>query len=257
MSKVDGYSIYQNQYYENAVKNKKDKDVKKGEQKDKAAKTEAASHTEQMNKVKLSDKAKDLLEELRQKYKNMDFMVAEYTTDEEAQQILSRGTKQYSVLIDPDTLEQMAADDEVKEKYVGIIDGATSQIQNIKEQLGEDGEEVTRIGFTVEKDGTVNYFAELEKMSEQQKERIEEAKEEKKAQQKENAKKAEEKKQEKKQLEEVKDKADKLPVQEAAKRTIVKASSIEELIEKIKNVDWNQVQTTEANVAGRRFDCAI
>ena len=256
MNKLDGYSIYQNPYYENMVNSKKDKDVTKSEQKDKANKAEAASQTEQKSKVQLSDKAKELLEELKKKYTNMDFMVADYETDEEAQSILSRGTKQYSVLIDPDTLEEMAANEEVKEEYVNIIDGATSKIQEIKDQLGEDGEAVTHIGFTVGNDGTVNYFAELEKMSEQQRERIEAAKEEKKAQQKEKEEKAEKKEEEEK-LEEAKEKSDKVSIHGAAKRTTVKAASIEELIEKIKNVDWNQVQSVEAGSSGVKFDFMV
>lgn len=256
MNKLDGYSIYQNPYYENMVNGKKNKDVTKSEQKDKATKTDATKQTEQKSKVQLSDKAKELLEELKKKYTNMDFMVADYETDEEAQSILSRGTKQYSVLIDPDTLEEMAADENVKEEYVGIIDGATSKIQEIKDQLGEEGDEVTHIGFTVGNDGTVNYFAELEKMSAQQKERIEAAKEEKKAQQKEKEEKAEKKEKEEK-LEETKEKTDKISGYGAEKRTTVKASSIEELIEKIKNVDWDQVQSVKANSSGIKFDLMI
>ena len=121
MNKLDGYSIYQNPYYENMVNGKKNKDVTKSEQKDKATKTDATNQTEQKSKVQLSDKAKELLEELKKKYANMDFMVADYETDEEAQSILSRGTKQYSVLITPDTLEEMAVDENVKGKHVCIM----------------------------------------------------------------------------------------------------------------------------------------
>ena len=37
----------------------------------------------------------------------MDFMVAEYEGDDEAAEYLSRGTKDYSVLIEPELLEKM------------------------------------------------------------------------------------------------------------------------------------------------------
>lgn len=255
MSKIDGYSVYQNLYYENTVNKKKSKAMETDEKKEAVSKLENPIQAEQTSSVKLSDNAKSLLEELKQKYTNMDFMVADYNSDEEAQNILARGTKQYSVLIDPDTLEQMAADQEIKEKYVAIIDGATEKIQGIKDELGEDGKEVTRIGFTVGQDGAVKYFAELEKMSDQQMARIEEAREEKKAQQKEVEEKEKEKQEEEKKTE--KDKKERPAVQEAAKRITVQASTVEELIEKIKNVDWNKVQTQEANAAGVRFDLAI
>ena len=37
------------------------------------------------NELNLSDEAKDLLQELKEKYRNMDFMVAHFSSDEEAQ----------------------------------------------------------------------------------------------------------------------------------------------------------------------------
>ena len=52
----------------------------------------------------------------------MDFIVADYESEEEASAYLSRGTKEYSVLIDPELLEEMAADGKTKEKqeiYIG------------------------------------------------------------------------------------------------------------------------------------------
>ena len=90
-------------------------------------------------------------------------------------------------------------------------------------------------------------------MSEQQKEQMEAAKEEKKAQQKEKEDKAEKKEK----LEETKEKAEKISGYGAAKRTTVKAASIEELIEKIKNVNWDQVQSVKANSSGIKFDLTI
>ena len=76
-------------------------------------------------------------------------------------------------------LEEMAANEETKEKYLDLLNNATNEITNIKEQLGEQKEEVTHIGIVFGEDGTISYFAELEKTSEKQRERIEEAKEEK------------------------------------------------------------------------------
>ena len=172
MNKIDAYSVYQNSYYENSV-NKKGKN-----EKSQKAKTE---ETKKKDKVELSDRAKALLQELQKTYGNMDFIVADYETDEEAAAYLSRGTKEYSVLIEPELLEEMAADESVKEKYLGIIDGARQDLQSAKEQLGEEGKDITRLGISIDKDGTVSYFAELETLSEKRQEHLEKVKENKKA----------------------------------------------------------------------------
>ena len=68
---------------------------------------------------------------------NWDFFIANYSSDEEAQEYLSRGTKEYSVLIEPELLEEMAKDAETKEKYFGIIEDGTRQLDKIKEDLKE------------------------------------------------------------------------------------------------------------------------
>ena len=51
---------------------------------------------------------------MQKKYGDRDFFVADYSSDDEAQRYLSRGSKEYSVLIEPELLEKMAADESVK-----------------------------------------------------------------------------------------------------------------------------------------------
>lgn len=192
--------------------------------------TNKTDKTEQETQLKLSDNAKKLLEELKKAYGNMDFIIADYETEEEAAAYLSRGTKEYSVLIEPDVLEQMAADEAVKEKYLGLLNDATNQLTDMKEQLGDKKDEVTHLGVSIGEDGTVSYFAQLEKMSEKQRDRIDKAKEDKKE-----------------------DKA----VQEKSKRTKVQANSIEELLEKIKNMNWDNVKEEKTEEIGSRVDYSI
>ena len=133
MTKVGGYGVYQNNFYENAIQNKKVKENK----------TAKEEKTQKNNSVNLSKKAQNLLKELKRKYGNMDFIVADYESDEEAASYLSQGTKEYSVLIDPESLEEMASDTKTKEKYLSLIDEATEELSDVKDQLGEDGNEVT------------------------------------------------------------------------------------------------------------------
>ncbi|MCX4267375.1 MAG: DUF6033 family protein [Lachnospiraceae bacterium] len=219
MNKIGGYGMYQSHFYEKITQNKK-------------AKTEKEEKTNKNNSVNLSKKAQNLLKELKKQYKNMDFIVADYATDEEAASYLSNGTKEYSVLIDPESLEEMASDTKTKEKYLSLIDEATENLSDVKDQLGKEGEEVTRLGVSIGKGGEVSYFAELEKSSAKQRERIEKAQEEKRAEKKSAAK-------------------EDRNLYGGVKRTRVTASSADELVEKIEQVDWSKIAYTDWSNTGK------
>lgn len=171
--------------------------------------------------IQLSDAAKDLLAELREKYGNMDFAVAEWSTDEEQDYYAGLSDKSYSVLINPELLEKMATDPSAREEYEAIISGAGDKFDTLKEELGEDADKVQSFSITMDKDGSVSYAVKLLKdMAESSKadkenaqERIEE-------------KRAEKKKAEKERQERV--------VQKKQETEKVEASSIEELIKAIK-----------------------
>lgn len=110
----------------------------------------------------LSDEAKNLLAELREKYKGYDFMVADYETDEEASRLLSQGKGEYNVLITPELLEKMASDKNEREKYESIIAGAADQFGEIENKLTEGGKSILeKLGFTVDADGNVDFYATL------------------------------------------------------------------------------------------------
>lgn len=235
MSKIEGYGAYQNNYYNSTVNSYSANGAKNTD------KANESGKTEKKDSVQLSDKAKKLLEELQKKYGNMDFIVADYESDEEAAEYLSRGTKEFSVLIDPETLEEMAADEEAKAKYTGILEDSVAQLKDMKEQLGDKKDEVTRLGISIGKDGSVSYFADLEKMGEKQKEWIEKSIESKKEERSEREKKAQEE----------------LASHERTQKTRVQASSIEELLEKINAVDWTQIKSEEKAASGSKFDFSV
>lgn len=237
MSKISGYGVYQNSYYSSAVNSRSAKETDKTGKTDKTEKKEST--------VQLSDKAKALLEELKKKYSNMDFIVADYETDEEASAYLSKGTKEFSVLMDPETLEEMAADEDAKAKYTGILEDAVGNLKDMREQLGDKNNEVAHLGVNIGKDGNVSYFADMEKISDRQREFIERTREGKKEEKAEQAKKTQEKALEEK------------VISEKTKRTRVEAGSVEELLEKIKAVDWSQIKEEERPAEGGRFDFSV
>ncbi len=155
-----------------------------------AAKTD---RFEQAGGVKLSEKAQNLLKELKAKYGDTDFVIADYDSDEEASHLLAGGTKKYSVLIDPQTLEKMAADENVRAKYEGLIDSTRAEINSVVEELVENGQSAYTVGASVSDDGTMEMFAELEEMTAKRSEQIEKNIEENRAEKKEEKEKEAEK----------------------------------------------------------------
>lgn len=235
MNKVGSYNIYQKSSYDSSIS--KNKTEKTG--------SNRTEKTSEKKNVQLSERAQALLKELQKKYTNMDFMVAEYETDEEASEYLARGTKEYSVLIDPEELEKMAADEDYKKKNMSLIDEATGKLDELRDKLKDDGEEVKHLGVSIGSDGTLTYFAELEKMSEKQQERIEKGREAKR-QEKAEAAKADKRRDPYHNY----DKA-------IGKRATVKASTVDELLDKIRNFDWSTVKEEEEKASGTRFDTTI
>lgn len=127
--------------------------------------------------VELSDSAKDLLGKLKEKYGDMDFYIANTGSDEENAYYLGQGKKKYSVLIDPATLEAMAADEDVLAKYEKILDGTDEMFDSIKEDIGKENmDKIHSVNITFDKDGKTSYIVELfEEMNKTSKEEQETA----------------------------------------------------------------------------------
>ncbi|MCR4909291.1 MAG: DUF6033 family protein [Lachnospiraceae bacterium] len=274
MGKIDGFGAYQDQFFKTAMKDfpggpkgarvpgeKADGVKNQNTVKNEGDKLAVSSKKAAAETPELSEAAKSLLDELKQKYGNVDFMVANYSSDEEAQEILSRGTKEYSVLIEPELLEKMAADEETKNKYVGIIEDSMAKIDEAREELTKAGEEnggqVDRIGISISSDGTVSYFAELSKATAAQKERIEKNLEKKAEEKKEEEKKAEEKAAEEKLKGPKGSRPGERPEYEPVKTTTVKANSLEDLMKQVQSVSWDKIGYSNAAAQGARFDFTV
>ena len=243
MSMTVNQGLYNNYAAQNADAGMKKKEA--------GNRTKAAGVQSDVKQPQLSKGAQKLLEKLRNTYGNMDFMVADYKSTEEAQSVLSRGTKEVSVLFSSEELEKMASDEKYEKEYMDRIDGALKMSDEINKKFGFEsasgeagGSAVTKIGISFNSDGTTSFFAELEKSSASQREHIEKTQEEKRAQKKEDAKKAE-----KERLEGI--------IKPNAKHTTVQADSMEELLEKIQKVDWNTIKAGNDPDTGRKFDFSI
>ena len=190
------------------------------------AENEDGGETGLITEDKLSDKAKEFLGKLREKYGDKyDFFAVGSIEDPRAMDL--QGTKAYSVLLTNDEIEKMANDEEYASKVMQKVESAVEMTKRIEEkgELGE-GVQFKHISISFDSDGNMKLFAELEKMSEKQRERMEKAKE-KRAEEKEEAEKAKDK-----------DDGEDDP---GVRRVRLEATSEEELLEKILGVDWDKV----------------
>ncbi|MBO6229880.1 MAG: hypothetical protein J6O50_04875 [Ruminiclostridium sp.] len=107
----------------------------------------------------LSSKAQAYLEKLKKKYGSMDFIIQDYSTDEEADKLLEKGKGEYNVLITPDLLEKMADDEDTAAEYEAMIDKSVEAIDGVKTGLGEDADMVSRYGVTFDGNGNMSIRA--------------------------------------------------------------------------------------------------
>lgn len=239
MEITNNYSNYTNGYASAANSRKQ------------TAESKAAAQTGSIGEAGLSKGAQALLEKLRKSYSDMDFMAADFDKGDNAKDILSRGTKEVSVIFSSSELEKMASDEKYEKEYMERVQGALRMSEQINREFGftsASGEksgssEISRIGISFNSDGTTSFLAELEKSSARQREHIEKAREEKRAARKE---------QEKERLENRYLRED-----TGVKRTTVQADSMEELLEKIRGVDWDSVRAENRPQSGGRFDLTI
>ena len=110
---------------------------------------------------KLSETAQKYLDGLKKKYGNVDFIIADYKTDAEADALLATGKGQYNAVITPALLERMAADEETAAKYEGLIDQSIESIDAVKKEFGEDADMVDKFGTTIDADGNLTLRAKL------------------------------------------------------------------------------------------------
>ena len=219
------------------------------------AESKASAQTGSIGEAGLSKGAQALLEKLRKSYGDMDFMVADFDKGDNAKEILSRGTKEVSVIFSSSELEKMASDEKYEKEYMERVQGALRMSEQINREFGftlafgekSGSSEINRIGISFNSDGTTSFFAELEKSSTRQREHIEKAREEKRGERKEQEKKAEKERLENRYLRE----------DAGVKRTTVQADSMEELLEKIRGVDWDSVKAENRPQSGGRFDFTI
>lgn len=211
-------------------------------------------HKEQtIGNPQLSEQASQYYEELKKKFSGMSFVLVSREQKQQAQANAASyaSPDKMVVLIDEDKIERMAMDEAYRTQYEGVIANASGELAQMSSQLTTSSQMVKGYGMQIDDKGMASYFAVLEKSSAAQKERIEKKAEKNRQAKKDAAKKAKKKEQQERLEESGKTK----------KETItVKASSIEELIQKIKeqNPDTEKtILTKEEQITGQRFDQSV
>lgn len=220
------------------------------------AKEESVSKSNDLSKTnenKLSKKAQDFLKTLREKYGDYDFFISNSTDD--LKTLAKSGNKEFSVIFSGAELERMANDEKYANEKMQGVEGAVKMCKRICEEngyvstfgdgTGENGT-INKIGISIDDNGNMKFFAELEKNSRKQRERIEKNRE----------KKAEEKKEEEKKAADKEKKLNHYQGKDAfsVKRMTIEADSAEELIDKIKNIEWEKQQDSHS---GERFSFTV
>lgn len=213
--------------------------VKKG-LKDGTISSDGVNNTSKSNESQLSKKAQEFLKNLRKQYGDYDFFVGNGTDNLSA--LAKSGTKEFSIFFSNEELEKMANDADYAKEKLQSMEQAVKMSEQISKQFGQgkNGSEVTKIGIVFNDDGTTSFFAELEKSSAKQREWIEKSIEDKRAARKEE-----------------KGLGSYSKSSPDTKRATVQANSIEELLKKIRGIDWNAVKAEKVPESGSRYDFSI
>jgi len=200
---------------------------------------------------KLSETASSYYEELKAKHRDVEFVLVDdanvATAKEQSANINSN--KSMIVLISEDEVEQMATDETVRAQNEKLITDAKAQMPDLLKQLKGSGTEVKSFGMEFNDDGTASYFAVVDKSMAAQKERIENKVEEKRAEKKADAKEA------------AAEKAENRRTGRKEDLTTITASSMDELIRKIKDTMYmtkaDTIMTPQEKMIGQSFDFTI
>ena len=183
-----------------------------------------------VDEKKLSSKAQDLLEKLRDKYGDYDFIIADNVDD--PQSLTTQSQKGYSVILSSEEIEKMAENEDYSKKMMNYVNSAVEKIDGLFEESLGEGVNFASITASIDDEGNMKLFASIEKMTEEQQDRFEKLKE----------KRAEEKAESK-----TEDESDSEKETEtiSAKTAKVEADSAEDLLKKIFEIDWDNIEEEE------------
>lgn len=117
--------------------------------------------TNKVGNPKISDKASEYYEKLKEKYGDVEFVVVDDESSMDAKEYAANSTsdKEMFVLISESELEAMATDETVRARNEQWIADAREQMPQMAKKLEESGTKVEAFGMEFNPDGTPTYFA--------------------------------------------------------------------------------------------------
>lgn len=218
----------------------------------------AKSYGRTIGEPKLSDSASKYYEQLKAKYSDYEFVLVSSDQEEQAMANAAQYAKEGKtvVLIDEEHVERMASDETYRKENEDILTGAKDQLEQLAESL-KDTAGVKGYGIQIKSDGTTSFFAAIDKnaaeLSQKQQERIE-----KKAEQKKETARTEKKERQQEQLEELRDQKRTDRKEQPEEIEVVTASGVEELLQKIRDLNYawmsDRVMTDAERAVGGTID---
>ncbi len=184
----------------------------------------------QGNERNLSEKAKQMLEELRAKYGDLDIFVG--NTEDDLQALTQYGNKEFSVIFTNTELERMADESAYHDSQIKSMEAALEEAKSIAFKLFEEGDKTQVNSFSISfaENGLKKFFANLEKRPETSMEKVAERKH-------------------------ISRFDSYIREQwESVKRTTVSAATADELMDKIRNVNWEEIEETRN---GDRYNYSV
>ena len=239
---VNNYSnIYTNAYTGNIRKNNAKETTEK----------QVVEQTEDVKTGTTRKTAADELSYLSKKFDNYSFVSANYSPGMKYGKSITT-----NVAISPQFLTKMANDSDLEDEYIKEIGNMKKLDEQFAKQQADIGWRVEQ-GWAIDKDGNISSWAIghkdskvksfLQNMSEKAEEILQKQLEKSSASQKEYLEKIQEKKAEEKKEAKKKEQSKQIEV----RKTTVQANSKEELLDKIKNIDWDSTKPEENKIGGR------
>ncbi|MDE6221673.1 MAG: hypothetical protein K2G51_14840 [Lachnospiraceae bacterium] len=267
---AENVAAYYNTSKTSNKKDEKAKDIaitKSEDSNETVKKTKVSGRT--IGSPELTEDAAKYYEELKKKYGNLDFILVSKDQKEFAKATASSysNPNKMVVLIDEEKIERMAADEDYRKQYEGIIAQGASGLSQLTNRLANMGLSVKSCGMNVNDNGAASFFATMDKSFKAQnktaQERLAKKKAAKKTEEKKAAKKAAQKKQQEK-LEE--GRAERREIREeffehdGDSEVTFTADSIDDLISQIENADYlarRDILSDREKKVGQKFDFVI
>lgn len=107
--------------------------------------------------TELSPAGKEYLQKLMAMYPDTEFIIEDFNSEEEANNLMNSSSSAFCCVIKPDLIEKMASDESYRIHYEQIIADADMNLRKLKDELGDDCRYFEAFSYSVDENGNVLY----------------------------------------------------------------------------------------------------